>query len=426
MLRTFWKATALATAAVMVCATAALADNVQNDVATSHPSGVSVVAGDPDSKAKVGFKIHPVPNDGETGGSCNLDSGETLTLAIDTPTGVNASPSSISFGGSGTSFVGCDTFKYVDFSANSSGVSGEVSVSITTNTTGSGTYNLSPAKFNITVTSPPPPPSDTTAPVITPNVSGTLGNNGWYVSNVTVSWTVEDNESAISSTTGCGSTTINADTAGTTLTCSATSAGGTDSKSVTIKRDATAPVVSCIDAAFLLNESPASVSANVSDATSGALASPISDAADTSSVGAKTVSLTGYDNAGNSKNEGCAYTVGYKFVGFTSPVDNPMVLNKAKAGQAIPLKWRLLDANDDPVGNLSSVSATVASLSCSLATTADALEEYATGSSGLQNLGNGYYQWNWKSPTSYANSCKTFKLDLGEASPRTALFQFTK
>ena len=32
--------------------------------------------------------------------------------------------------------------------------------------------------------------TDTTPPVITPNVSGTLGNNGWYKSNVTISWNV--------------------------------------------------------------------------------------------------------------------------------------------------------------------------------------------------------------------------------------------
>src|SRR5262245_35509620 len=39
----------------------------------------------------------------------------------------------------------------------------------------------------------PPPPADSTPPVITPNVSGTLGDNGWYISDVTVSWSVVDN-----------------------------------------------------------------------------------------------------------------------------------------------------------------------------------------------------------------------------------------
>jgi hypothetical protein len=96
------------------------------------------------------------------------------------------------------------------------------------------------SNYQITVTAT----SDNTPPVIIPNVSGTLGNNGWYVSDVTVSWTVSDPESAITSTSGCGPTTISTDNSGTTLTCSATSAGGTSSQSVTIKRDATAPTIS--------------------------------------------------------------------------------------------------------------------------------------------------------------------------------------
>ena len=85
---------------------------------------------------------------------------------------------------------------------------------------------------------------DSTPPTITPHVTGTLGDNGWYVSDVSVTWDVSDDESTISSTSGCGPTLIQADTSGMTLTCSATSAGGTGSDSVTIRRDATKPVVS--------------------------------------------------------------------------------------------------------------------------------------------------------------------------------------
>ncbi len=86
----------------------------------------------------------------------------------------------------------------------------------------------------------PTPPADTTPPVIGADVVGTLGNNGWYTSDVTVSWTVTDPDSAITSAP-CDSVTITEDTAGVTITCVATSAGGTNSHSVTIKRDATKP-----------------------------------------------------------------------------------------------------------------------------------------------------------------------------------------
>jgi hypothetical protein len=86
--------------------------------------------------------------------------------------------------------------------------------------------------------------SDTTPPAITPTVTGSLGSNDWYVGDVSVTWSIVDNESAISSSTGCDATSITTDTSSVTLTCEATSTGGTSSESVTIKRDATAPSAS--------------------------------------------------------------------------------------------------------------------------------------------------------------------------------------
>jgi hypothetical protein len=118
--------------------------------------------------------------------------------------------------------------------------------------------------------------------------------------------------------------------------------------------------------------------------------------------------------------------VGYNFEGFAAPVDSAPTLNIAKAGRVIPLKWRLTDASGSPVTDLASASVTVASLECSSGTTSDAIEEFAASGSGLQNPGDGYYQLNWKTPKSYAGSCKTLKLDLGEGvgQEHTALFQF--
>ena len=86
--------------------------------------------------------------------------------------------------------------------------------------------------------------ADTTPPVITPSITGTLGNNGWYTSDVMVSWATTDAESAISARTGCGSSSVTSDTSGVTFTCSATSEGGISSQSITVKRDATKPTLS--------------------------------------------------------------------------------------------------------------------------------------------------------------------------------------
>ena len=84
---------------------------------------------------------------------------------------------------------------------------------------------------------------DTTSPIILALVDGILGDNGWYTSDVSISWSITDEESDISSTEGCSDTIIDSDTLGITLSCTATSFGGTDSESVTIKRDATAPII---------------------------------------------------------------------------------------------------------------------------------------------------------------------------------------
>jgi hypothetical protein len=86
---------------------------------------------------------------------------------------------------------------------------------------------------------------DTTPPVIVPQITGTLGNNGWYRSNVTVNWSVSDPESGIASSSGCSTTTLTADTAGVTLTCSPTNGAGLSSSvPVTIKIDKTPPTIS--------------------------------------------------------------------------------------------------------------------------------------------------------------------------------------
>jgi hypothetical protein len=209
--------------ALLLSPIVARADNVQDDVVAggndTFTAGGSTV---------VNYRIAANSGDGQAG--CNASEGTAATVSINVPAGVTANPSSLTF-------TSCGTNKPVTFSSSTPG---NYPTSVSVSDAGVGTYNTSPASFTLHVLAP----ADTTAPVITPNVAGTLGNNPWYVSDVTVSWNVVDNESAITSSSGCGSTTISADTAGTTLTCSATSAGGMASNSVTIKRDATAPTIS--------------------------------------------------------------------------------------------------------------------------------------------------------------------------------------
>ncbi len=116
----------------------------------------------------------------------------------------------------------------------------------------------------------------------------------------------------------------------------------------------------------------------------------------------------------------------WRFIGFGAPVDNDGVLNQVKAGSTVPLKWQLLDAAGAPVSDLTSASVSVRSLECAAGTAVDQLEETSPGGAGLQNLGDGYYQLNWKTPKSYANSCKTLRLDVGDGVLHVAGFTFTR
>jgi large repetitive protein len=122
------------------------------------------------------------------------------------------------------------------------------------------------------------------------------------------------------------------------------------------------------------------------------------------------------------------HQVTFSFIGFAPPVDRPNMYNLSKAGQAIPLKWELRDFYGNPVSTLANVTVKVTDQGCSSTPNTDQIEEYASGQSGLQNLGGGHYQFNWKTPGSYATSCKTIGLDLGEGSLRAdlALFTFKK
>ena len=164
---------------------------------------------------------------------------------------------------------------------------------------------------------------------------------------------------------------------------------------------------------------------NATDANSG-VASASCEPVDTSSVGFKTLTCTATDLAGNTASATVEYNVIYNFSLFTPPVRYPPEPNLVNSGQVVPLKWRIVDVNDAPVTDLASIVVTVVTFPCDLGTTPDLPSESAN--EGLQNLGDGYYQFDWKTPKTYALSCKTMMLDLGEGPgmQRTVLFQFVR
>jgi hypothetical protein len=136
-----------------------------------------------------------------------------------------------------------------------------------------------------------------TPPLIVPEVEGTLGAAGWYVGDVTVSWTVSDVQTPVTSPR-CETTVISADTTGTTLTCTGMSSGGTSSDSVAIRRDATPPTISCDPTPASLwppngKLIPVGVAVDISDATSGPAGFELMGTS--TSVGDATADIVGFD-----------------------------------------------------------------------------------------------------------------------------------
>ena len=118
------------------------------------------------------------------------------------------------------------------------------------------------------------------------------------------------------------------------------------------------------------------------------------------------------------------YVLEYQPSTFAAPIDNTE-LNLAKAGQSVPVKWRVTDTDGNPVGFASHFKSVTSSGDTCESGPTDEIETYA-GGSGLQYLGDGNWQFNWKTPKDYAGQCRTLKLELSNGSTLTADFKFTK
>ena len=274
-------------------------------------------------------------------------------------------------------------------------------------------------------------------PVVAIDVEPADGSAGWYRHApvaATVSVTASNPVTGVECTGGAvGAVSVDGTTAtaevaatGGALTCTATDAtGATGSATTTVLVDATAPVVTgTVSPQPVVLGGPVSASASATDGGSGLAGAATCGSASSATVGMRTITCTATDVAGNVGTATVQYRVGYGFQGFEQPVDLGVV-NVANAGRAIPLKWRLVDAAGVPVTGLRAVSVTSVVTSCAGGSTpTDAVEEYATGSSGLQDLGDGRYQFNWNTPRSYAGQCRTVLVDAGDGIVHTAQFRF--
>ncbi len=116
----------------------------------------------------------------------------------------------------------------------------------------------------------------------------------------------------------------------------------------------------------------------------------------------------------------------YDFDGFFSPVDNPDVLNRVKAGSAIPLKFSLggdhgLDIFDEAGGSGSPSSRPI---SCDPTDPTDTLEQtVSTNSSGLTyDAATDLYTYVWKTRKDWTG-CRQLVLRLDDGKEYTAVLR---
>jgi hypothetical protein len=273
--------------------------------------------------------------------------------------------------------------------------------------------------------------ADATPPVIVPTIVGTLGNNGWYTSNVALTWSVTDPESAIGSTTGCGPVNITADQASTDYTCSATSAGGTNTGvTVSIKRDATNPVVTVTGvvngATYQLGSVPVA-GCNTTDAMSGVATSATVGTTGGPVVGSFTTNCTGAaDNAGNTNSASATYNVIYVFTGLFSPIDNIPSWNSVRAGSNVPVKFSLggdMGLNVIAAGYPQSVQ-----IPCNTnpSATVGVATETAGGSVLTYDPISNQYHYNWKTEKDWAGTCRQLIVKLTDGTYHRANFIMQK
>ncbi len=283
---------------------------------------------------------------------------------------------------------------------------------------------------------------DTAAPFITPTIQGTLGQNGWYTSDVSLTWSVTDNESPVDSTSGCEDVNITRDQAATDYTCLADSDGGANSATVSIQRDAAKPVTTVTGVAEGANYELGSVSqagCSSTDALSGVAteATVVLTGGDAQGVGSITATCSGaLDRAGNAADPAAVhFTVSnpasetYDFTGFLQPVDNPgqgpsYVFNSVKAGAAVPVKFSL--NGDQGLDIFAAGSPTSRPASCTSAGLTDPIEEtVAAGSSSLSyDEASDTYTYVWKTNKLWVGTCRALNLTLSDGTQHLAYFRF--
>jgi hypothetical protein len=123
----------------------------------------------------------------------------------------------------------------------------------------------------------------------------------------------------------------------------------------------------------------------------------------------------------------------FNFSGFFRPVDNPDVVNSAKAGSTIPVKFSLggdqgLNIFWTLTPNVSYPNSGKLTIDQVTGDPIDALEEYSTATvSGLKyDATANQYIYNWKTDKNWAGTYRQLIIRLEDGTYHRANFYFTK
>ncbi|WP_341997261.1 PxKF domain-containing protein [Microbacterium sp. LWH7-1.2] len=279
----------------------------------------------------------------------------------------------------------------------------------------------------LTLTFKVTPPVDTVAPVVSASTTPATadGQNGWFVSPVSVSVSASDEGSGVASVEyrlGEGawsgySSPVSIPEGTTTFSYRATDEAGNVSevKQLPVKVDGVAPVTSAVvspGSGVVLAGSTVSATFAASDETSGVAGTEYSTdggatwvaatAAGVSftEVGAHVVTYRSVDAAGNveaAKKVTLTVVQPRTFTGFYAPVDMAGVVNVVKSGSTVPLKFELFFGEEELTSTTAIESLRTVQHSCDPAAPTDEVETVVTGGTSLvYDEEAGQFQYNWK------------------------------
>ena len=270
---------------------------------------------------------------------------------------------------------------------------------------------------------------DRTAPVITAARTPVANAGGWNNAAVTVAFTCTD---ALSGVTSCTSPlTLSNDGVSQSATGNAADVAGNLATLAVgdINIDRTPPVVvvtGVADAGVYTIGSVPVAGCSTSDALSGVVTSAsVSVTGGTANgVGAFSVSCAGaVDAAGNSGSASARYTVRYPFIGFVAPVDNQPVINEAKAGQTVPLKFGLGGNRGLNVLLGGAPTSTIVGCTSGLVSPVEDVAIAPGSSVFAYDPVTGLYNFNWKTDKSWAGTCRRLLLRLDDGTVHEADFR---